>query len=184
MKAAYYLLLTILLPLSLASCGGASDTGMDSASLIEVAERGDLGALESLLKRHDEPDVRDSCDWTPLMKAAHNGHREVVARLLAAGAEVDAQDKGGYTAMMLAASNDHADIVELLLQHGAMIDHQEHTHRWTALIWATNQGHKASVETLLRHGADRTLKDDQGRTAADWARELNRPDLLGLLQSS
>lgn len=187
MKATHYLFLTILLPLSMSGCGGSSDTGTTSGGvspLIEVAEQGDLGALETLLKRHGEPDVRDSCDWTPLMKAALNGHREVVERLLAAGAEVDAVDKGGYTAMMLAASNNHVEIVNLLLEHGAMIDHQEDTHRWSALIWSINQGHVESVQTLLEHGADRTLKDDQGWNAIDWARESGRADLLALLQTS
>ena len=96
-------------------------------AMLQAAEQGDLQTLDQLLVRHRRSDVRDSCDWTPLMKAALNGHRAVVERLLAAGAAVDAVDKGGYTSMMLAASNNHAEVVELLLQRGAMIDHQEGT---------------------------------------------------------
>jgi ankyrin repeat protein len=141
------------------------------AELLDIAEQGDLSALDALLKPSTKVDVRDSCDWTPLMKAALYGHSEIVGRLLDAGAEIDAQDKGGYTAMMLAASNNYAGIVELLLTRGAMIDHQEQTQGWTALIWAAGKGHAETVETLLRNGADRTLKDFGGRSAADHARE-------------
>ena len=151
-------------------------------AMLQAAEQGDLQTLDQLLVRHRRSDVRDSCDWTPLMKAALNGHRAVVERLLAAGAAVDAVDKGGYTSMMLAASNNHAEVVELLLQRGAMSDHQEGTEGWTALIWAAKQGHRDTVATLLRHQADRTLRDFAGKTAADWARETGRTEVLQLLQ--
>ncbi|NKN33679.1 ankyrin repeat domain-containing protein [Marichromatium bheemlicum] len=183
MTPARTLLLVTLLLVALTGCGGPDDQGAGDPALLEFAAQGDLGALDGLLSRTGQPDVRDNCDWTPLMKAALNGHTAVVERLLAAGATIDAEDKGGYTAMMLAASNNHADIVDLLLQHGAMIDHQEQTRGWTALIWATNQGRTAAVETLLQHGADRTLKDFEGKTAADWARINDKPEILALLQA-
>jgi len=183
-------LFVILLSL-LAGCG-QSGSGSDSSTalapegpgmaLIESAEQGDLSAVEQLLARNRQPDVRDSCDWTPLMKAALNGHAAIVERLLQAGAQVDAQDAGGYTAMMLAASNNHAAIVERLLEHGARVDHQESTKGWTALIWAAKQGHVASVKVLLEHNADRTLKDFDGKTAADWAREGGYDEILALLR--
>ncbi|WP_295405274.1 ankyrin repeat domain-containing protein [uncultured Thiocystis sp.] len=170
MKLAQTITLAITLT-GLAACG-PSGSNNESASageaLLEVAEQGDLDALDQLLAKHRQPDVRDSCDWTPLMKAALYGHTPVVARLLDAGASVDAMDKGGYTAMMLAASNNHADTVDLLLQRGAMVDHQESTEGWTALIWAAKQGHAKSVDTLLHHRADVTLKDFDGKTAMDW----------------
>jgi ankyrin repeat protein len=154
----------------LASCGRPEITEEQQTALLEVAERGDLTALETLLAETRTVDVRDSCDWTPLMKAALYGHTDVVARLLASGAEVDAQDKGGYTAMMLAASNDHAAVVDLLVRGGAMIDHQERTEGVTALSWSAGKGHLKTVEVLLQHGADATLKDFAGHRAVDRAR--------------
>ncbi|MCK7576579.1 MAG: ankyrin repeat domain-containing protein [Chromatiales bacterium] len=189
MNKLYALLLVIILPSLLAGCG-QSDSGANTAiapdgpgmALIESAEQGDLNAVEQLLARNRQPNVRDSCDWTPLMKAALNGHAAIVDRLLQAGAKVDAMDSGGYTAMMLAASNDHATIVKRLLEHGAMIDHQESTMGWTALIWAAKQGHAASVKVLLEQRADQTLKDFDGKTAADWAREGRHDEILALLR--
>ncbi|ADC61905.1 ankyrin repeat domain-containing protein [Allochromatium vinosum] len=191
MNKPYALLLVVTLLSLLAGCG-PSDSGSGShtamapdgpgMALIESAEQGDLSAVEQLLARNRQPNVRDSCDWTPLMKAALNGHAAIVERLLQAGAQVDAMDSGGYTAMMLAASNNHAAIVERLLDKGAMVDHQESTMGWTALIWAAKQGHVASVKALLEHQADRTLKDFEGKTAADWAREGGHEEILALLR--
>lgn len=149
----------------------SDSTPEPGAELLDIAEQGDLSALDALLQPSTKVDVRDSCDWTPLMKAALYGHSEIVGRLLDAGAQIDAQDKGGYTAMMLAASNNHAGVVEMLLTRGAVVNHQEQTQGWTALIWAADKGHAETVESLLRHGADRTLKDFAGRSAADHVRE-------------
>ncbi len=162
---------SLILTTGLCGCGD-SDAARDhpGQDLIELAEHGDVLALDVLLQRTGEPDVRDSCHWTPLMKAALNGHLPAVRRLLEAGAEVDAVDKGGYTAMMLAASNNHADVVSTLLDHGAMIDHQEMTQGLTALTWASKLGHQRSVDVLLARGADASLPDFSGQTASDWAR--------------
>jgi ankyrin repeat protein len=191
MKLAHSIALTITLT-GVVACGPSDPnntqmnaSGSAGAALLEVAEQGDLNALNRLLSNQRQPDVRDSCNWTPLMKAALYGHTPVVARLLEAGARIDAVDKGGYTAMMLAASNNHAETLDLLLTRGAMVDHQESTEGWTALIWAAKQGHVKSVDTLLRHHADRTLKDFAGKTATDWAREGGYADVLQrLLQSA
>lgn len=176
--------LEIALVLALTGCARSdfSDAETESPTLISVAERGDLSALDALLKSGPSPDVRDSCEWTPLMKAAQNGHIEAVDLLLGAGAAVDSEDKGGYTSMMLAASNNHSGIVGRLLGKGASINHRERTRGWTALIWAAKQGHTETVEVLLRHGADRTLKDFDGRTAADWAQQAAHVKALALLQ--
>jgi uncharacterized protein len=190
MNRPYTFLLVILLSSRLAGCGQSGSSANTTAmvpdgpgmALIDSAEQGDLSSVEELLARHRQPDVRDSCDWTPLMKAALNGHAAIVERLLQAGAKVDAMDSGGYTAMMLAASNNHAAIVNRLLDKGAMVDHQESTKGWTALIWSAKQGHVASVKALLEQRADRTLKDFEGKTAVDWAREGGQDEILALLR--
>lgn len=187
MNAYASLCLCFSLVIALSACGRSSDggsSGPEAEALLDVAEHGDLTGLNALLARSRTPDVRDSCDWTPLMKAALNGHLEVAERLLQAGAAVDAQDKGGYTAMMLAASNNHAQVLDLLLGRGAAVDHQEATKGWTALIWAAKLGHATAVESLLRQGADATLKDFDGKTAGDWARDEGHSAVLDLIASS
>lgn len=174
----------IILTLALAQTGcgdSAQEIQQQGMELLQIAERGDVSALDALFKRDANADYRDSCDWTPLMKAALNGHRDAVQRLLAAGADVDAKDKGGYTGLMLAASNNHADSVAMLLDRGAMIDAQELTQGFTALTWAAQRGHRKTVELLLARGADKTLPDFEGKTAADRAAEQGHAALEALL---
>jgi ankyrin repeat protein len=181
---AHRLLIIFALALAQASCGDSAQTVQEQGlALLEIAERGDVSALDALLKRRADADYRDSCHWTPLMKAALNGHLESVQRLLNAGAEADAADKGGYTSLMLAASNNHADVVALLLDHGAMIDAREDTQGFTPLIWAAQRGHRATVELLLARGADPTLPDFEGKTAAERASEQNHDALRALLDA-
>ena len=162
-------------------CGSAEDPQAQAEALLTVAEQGDVASIEQLLGQRVDANVRNSCNWTPLMKAAVNGHAEAVARLLAAGAEVDAVDQGGYTALLLAASNNHAAVMRQLLDQGAMIDVKEQTQGYTPLIWAAHRGHREAVALLLEQGADTTLPDFAAKTAADHAREQDREEILALL---
>jgi len=172
----------------LCACSGseppAAQAQKGTPALVAVAEQGDVSALNRLLTGNAQPDVRDACQWTPLMKAALNGHLDVVQRLVEAGAAIDAEDTGGYTAMMLAASNDHARVVDYLLGEGAQVDHQESTQGYSALIWAAKLGHKASVEVLIDHGADSALREHSGLTAAEMAAREGHPAITEMLSAA
>ncbi|MES9956384.1 MAG: ankyrin repeat domain-containing protein [Sedimenticola sp.] len=179
-------IILVLCGLSLCAtgCSEKPDLGTDNTlpPLVEAAEAGDIGRLESLLSDNARVDVRDLCEWTPLMKAALNGHTEVASRLLDAGAAVDLGDKGGYTALMLAASNNHGTLVSLLLKHGADPNHREHTKGWTALIWAAKRGHEEPVGLLLAANADPSIRDLEGKSALDWAAAESHPGVERQLQ--
>ena len=177
--------LSLILTAAMSQTGCGNDSALDrqeqGMALLEFAERGDVSALDTLLKRNTDTNYRDSCHWTPLMKAALNGHNDAVRHLLDAGADADAADKGGYTSLMLAASNNHVDTVALLLDQGAMIDAQEQTQGFTALVWAAQRGHRETVALLLARGADRTLPDFEGKNAAQRAAEQEHAAVQALL---
>lgn len=169
--------------LLLAGCGETNDSKQQAEALLSGAEIGDLPAVERLLGSRVDANVRNSCQWTPLMMASVHGHVDTVERLLDAGADVDAVDQGGYTALTLAASNNHTAVMNRLLAAGAMIDAKEQTQGYTPLIWAAHRGHREAVELLLERGADTTVLDFEAKTAADHAREQHHDVILGLLQS-
>eukprot|EP00042_Codosiga_hollandica_P022969 m.88005 g.88005 ORF g.88005 m.88005 type:complete len:238 (+) comp51002_c0_seq5:89-802(+) len=52
----------------------------------------------------------------------------------------------------------------------------------TALMLAVFHGHSAGARLLIECGADTTLRDPDGRTALDSAREMNRTDLITALE--
>jgi ankyrin repeat protein len=51
----------------------------------------------------------------------------------------------------------------------------------TALIMAAIRGNREIVSMLLDHGASPSAKDNDGKTALDYAREEGYPGLVALL---
>ena len=93
------------------------DQGWPALSV--AALRGDLPAVDALLRAGAPVDAVDAGGWTPLARAAAAGHTAVVARLLEAGADPGAGGgkAGGDAAIPaeLAARGGHAGALALLL---------------------------------------------------------------------
>jgi len=78
-----------------------------------------MPAVEALLSRRADIDVRDAWDETPLHFAARAGHVEVCALLLKSGADVNAVNAQSWTPLLVAAESGKEEMCEMLLNHGA-----------------------------------------------------------------
>ena len=168
---------------------GASTAGVaprGSTLLATAAFEGDEQLVRILLDQHSDPNEPDGTGKGPLVYAAAKGLTPIVRMLLDAGADVNRVYAHKLTALMWAAgypnivaAPDGLATAELLLARGASIHAVDDRGR-SALMIAAERGHAEMVTGLMAHGANATLRDGQGKTAADLASD---PAVLNALQT-
>jgi len=154
--------------------------------IFEAAAVGDEARLVALLAAEPELVHSFSGDgWTPLHLAAGFGTPAAVAALLAAGAAIDAVSRNPQQNQPLHAAlalGKNAETVRLLLAHGAPVNAAQ-AGGFTPIFSAAIANRRDLVELLLALDADPHRKSDQGKTAADFARERGHAELADWLDS-
>ena len=143
--------------------------------IFEAAALGELDRVRLLLGENaDLANAVAEDGFGPLGLASFFGHEPVVRALLAAGARVNAASSNGMRVMPLhsAVAAQSVPIARLLLEHGAAVNARQGGTGggFTPLMEAAFNGQSEMVELLVGHGADRSMKDDDGKCAADHAR--------------
>lgn len=136
----------------------------DDDELIFAAARQRDDALERLLAKGADPNVRDAAGRTPLHHAARIDP-ENVQRLLLAGADANARDAGGCAPLHFAASVG-TDSLRRLIAARAEVDAAD-ANGHTPLDHALHGGWIEAASALLEAGADPRHADDTGETGLD-----------------
>src|ERR1700728_4595266 len=160
----------------------ASAFGAANTPIADIAMKGDMDAVRSLVKQHPG-DVNSSQPdgSTALLWAAYWNDQQAVEALLAAGANVNASNRDGFTALSQACTNGNARMVEMLLKAGADANSFQ-AEGQTALMTAARAGNAEVVKLLLDHGAEVNAKESwRGQTALMWATAENHPDVVQVL---
>lgn len=153
-------------------------------ALHSASDEGHLEMMKLLMKHGADP-LSQKNNWklTPLHFAARaGGHVGAVSLLLSVGAVVNAKDINGRTPLHRAQEKS---VAVLLVAQGADVNARDDK-GWTCLHWAASEREGFSLETigfLLEKGADPKLKDLEGKTAAQIARESKKPELANLLDN-
>lgn len=149
--------------------------------LLIALRLGSIKVADFLLKQNTVTvEARNAQSESPLMMAALKGHLAQAKRLIQRGAEVN---KPGWTPLHYAASNPEPislDMVRLLLEHHAYID-ADSPNKTTPLMMAARYGRDPVVQLLLEEGADPLLRNEQGLSAIDFARQAGRPASVELI---
>lgn len=123
--------------------------------------------------------------FTPLHYAAFFGHAEIARQLVDRGADVDAEARNPTRVRPLhsAAARGDVQVCRMLLGAGAEPDRRQQG-GYTALMSAALHGNRPLADLLLGAGADAAVVSDDGRRAADFARQGEHEELAGELDAA
>ena len=161
----------------LAEAGARTDApGRGGVSPLSAAAfNGNERLVAWFLERGADPRDLDATGKSAVVYAAARGFTPIVKRLLDAGVDIDRRYGNDLTLLMWAAGHandvpetDGIATVELVLARGGKVDDVDNRGR-TALMMAAEQGHAAIAKRLVGAGANVTLRDKEGRSAADLA---------------
>lgn len=143
----------------------------DQKSLLHLAAAyAGADIVQSLLKAGADPMHPGNNGATPLHDAVWRRNAETIKALLPAYAAVNFSPDGRYNGFPIgmAISSGRLDIVRLFLDSGLNVNDKRFSSR-PLLHQAAMENRPAVVKMLLEAGANRLRKDEQGKTAADYA---------------
>lgn len=156
----------------------------DETPLLIATHQNSIEIAKSLIDAGADINKQDTISDSPYLYAGAQGKTEILRYMLEK--QVPDQQKVnrfGGNALIPAAEKGHLDNVNILLKDGrSNVDHQNN-YGYTALIEAValtdgSSTYQQIVKALLEGGADKTLKDNTGRTAEDYARSLGYSEIL------
>jgi ankyrin repeat protein len=157
-----------------------------SLDIFEAAALGRADRVEELLREDTSLAGAWSADgFTALHLAAFFRHIDCARLLIQQGADVSAHSHNPMSVAPLnsAAASGQREVVEMLLDHGAEVNACQ-SGGYTSLHSAAHNGDGPLVELLLSRGASTGLKTDEGKSAADMAREKDHEELAERLDST
>ena len=140
MKAVLFALLAALMILP------AAAQPRDQA-LIAAAGKGDLAAVERLVREGASAKAKDARGRTALLAATHGNHVAVARALIAAGADVNAKDDIEDSPYLYAGAEGRTEILQMMLPTADL--KSVNRYGGTALIPAAHHGHPDAVRVLL-----------------------------------
>jgi ankyrin repeat protein len=178
-------------------------------AMFAAARRDRPDVLALLLDLGFSIEIQDRTARRPLHEAAANGALRAAAFLVERGAEIDPRESSyNGTPLGWAAHGDKTEMMALLSRHSRDIPtlsfrgfvdrvrevlaedpwraREKSPRGYTPLWWLPDDEAAAGeiVELLIAAGADPKAKNDEGRTAADWARRRGMRDIAARLDGT
>lgn len=155
------------------------DIKKDRAESLDWACKFGNEAMVRLLLEHGaECDIHTAgicpASGSAIVKAGEGGTVNIIKMLLAKGANIHdtRKDHGKHNALHNASIYDNAAVIPFLIQAGLDVNSPDSV-GLTPLMLAAQNGRLNAVKTLLAEGADASIRNHQGKTAADYALELS-----------
>jgi ankyrin repeat protein len=149
--------------------------------LMVAAWHGHLPIMELLVASGADVNKSNALGEQALMHAAWRGQTEAIKWLLAKGARIN-NGTMRWSALHYAAFSGQAKATAMLLDNGADINARS-TNGSSPLMMAVYEGHEDMVKQLLARGADRSVKNDRGDGALEWAFKFQRLGIARLVSA-
>ena len=104
---------------------------------------------------------------------ASDGLVNIARLLLDHGWDLEARSSAGRRPLHYAAEYGQVDMLQLLAGRGAELDCQDAEDLYTPLHWAAYNSHATAVTQLLSLGADGSIRNKDGLTAEELARDAD-----------
>jgi len=145
--------------------------------LVFASMTGDNDTVKLLLARGAEPSSE------ALSEAVTFGHADVVRSLVNAGADVKLTESTGVNLLHWATITNRASVIPVLARAGVPLNAID-DNGFTPLMYAAtvDVGDTQTLKALLESGADRTIRNDQGRTPLEQARHLKHTRIADALR--
>jgi ankyrin repeat protein len=151
----------------------AGSAGAQGIAIIDTARKGDVAAVQALIRQNADVNARAADGMTALHWAVRGQHVALVDALVRAGADVSARNRYGITPLSLAAEAGSPVLVERLLEAGAN-PNSVVTEGQTVLMVAARTGNPEVIRRLVASGADVNVRESwMGETALMWAAAAN-----------
>ena len=119
---------------------------------------------------------------TLLHVSAQHGKLEMTKRLVKTGVDVNCTDGHGRTFAHYASGFGSVTYLRYVGQHWPHLLHLQDNGGCRCLHYAVAYDQLSSVRVLLEHNVDVHVKNDEGETALDWAKQCNSHHLVEELE--
>ena len=164
---------------ALATAAGAVD-------IFEASALGRVDRIRQLLRENPSLVSAFAPDgFYPVGLAAFFGHLDAVKTLIAAGADIHAAARNAFKvqAIHAAVASKNLEIVRAVLEAGADPNAAQQQ-GFRPMHESGSSGNRALAELLVQHGADPALKNDEGKSAIDFARDKGHTEFATWLETA
>lgn len=158
-----------LLAMGISRCQGEDQTPLID-KLFRAAFNGQKDEVIALIKSGVDVNAKGETGETALIGAATGEHKDIVELLITAGADINAKSTEGQTALFQVSSHDTfkaEEIIAFLCSKGIDVNAQDNNGD-TALMFAAGWNLRYNVKKLLECHANPNIKNNSGKTAADF----------------
>ncbi len=156
------------------------------ATINVACQNGYFESVKILLKYGaDINHVVSANEFTPIFDAIESKNTDLIKYLIDNHADLSHLNAAGDSVLSYAVWFGNSEIVNILLDRKADANHQTKKQMTPLMFLAMNNPANISVaEALLKHGADLNIKNDNGETALDIARDNNNDELVKFLEAA